>query len=74
MIMAGQLPKHAPSKAIIQAISGQTQPILCSGQSTYETMLSISNYTAKLNPLDVNRTIAAIDHYEDYIDFERILE
>jgi len=73
MILAGELPKYSPSDAIIKPISMQSQPILCSGKSTYETMLKISNYTAKLNPLDVNRTIAAIDHYEDYIDFDQIL-
>jgi len=73
MILAGEQPKYAPSDSIMKAISLQSQPIICSGKSTYETMLAISNYTAKLNPTDINRTIAAIDHYEDYINFDEIL-
>merc|ERR1712107_459886 len=73
MILAGELPKYSLAPSIVDAISTQDQPILLSGKSTYGTMMAITNYTAKLNPKDVNRTIAAIEHYEDYINFDHIL-
>lgn len=72
LILAGQA-KHCPDQSLMSAIQKQNQPVLMSGKNTYETMLSITNYTAKLNPLDINRTIAAVDHYEEYIDFDTIL-
>lgn len=55
------------------ALKKQDNPILLSGKGSYETMQKLGKYTPKLNPRDPNRTIAAIDHYEKYIDFDTLL-
>ena len=47
-------------------------PVMLVGLSTYDAMSRIHNYTPKLNIDDTNRVAAAIDHYEQYIDFDEL--
>ena len=44
LILAGQK-QHSPDPSLMTALQRQTQPVLLSGKGTYETMLSITNYT-----------------------------
>jgi hypothetical protein len=48
-------------------------PIMVVGFSTYDTMSRIHSYTPKLNIHDTERVVAAIDHYEPYIDFDELM-
>jgi dethiobiotin synthetase len=60
--------------ALVDIIRMQNRPVLFSMRSTYETMLLIGNYTAKLSARDPKRTIKAIEHYVPHIDIARIIE
>lgn len=71
LILAGSKGEVDPS--LLNVIKRQNLPVLISNRGTHETMQLLANYTAKLNPFDTDRTIAAIDHYEKYIDFEAII-
>lgn len=48
-------------------------PILVSPHTTHRTMEIIHSYTPKLNVHDKSRVIAAVDHYEKYIDYDLLL-
>lgn len=54
-------PHHAP-------------PILTVSQTTHEVMEAIHQFTPKLNVADQNRVARTVNHYEQYIDFEQLLE
>mmetsp|Transcript_8633 Transcript_8633/g.11423 ORF Transcript_8633/g.11423 Transcript_8633/m.11423 type:complete len:361 (-) Transcript_8633:319-1401(-) len=49
-------------------------PILLAPDSTAEVMKNLHRYTPKLNFEDNHRVKTAITHYEDYIDFDLLLE
>jgi len=74
MIIAGEPHRYALPESIISTISNSNSPILHAPVSTYDAMLQITNYTAKLSALDSSRTSAAIEHYEPYINFDLILK
>ena len=73
MILAGDSPRNKPLDSILAVVKKQDNPVLLSGRDTFQTMEKLNKYTPKLNPRDANRTIAAIDHYEKYIDFDTLL-
>lgn len=49
-------------------------PILLSPFTTHHSMELIHRYTPKLNINDLSRVIAACNHYETYIDYDRLLQ
>lgn len=72
LILSG---KRSPIDPILEDIIKKHHlPVLVSKTGSYETMLDITNYTAKLNPSDINRTKAACAHYEKHIDFDMLLK
>lgn len=72
LIVAGEPPGAMP-ESLLSVVKAQKSPILHARMSTYDAMVQLTNYTAKLSALDVRRTTAAIRHYEPYIDFDQIL-
>eukprot|EP00924_Labyrinthula_sp_SR-Ha-C_P004911 snap_masked-scaffold_1-processed-gene-16.27-mRNA-1 protein AED:0.00 eAED:0.00 QI:0/-1/0/1/-1/1/1/0/398 len=73
LILTGDRDTFGPSDGVMKAIQEQHQPVLFSGKSTLDTLTAINNYTPKLNEIDVNRTAAAIEHYEKHINFDLLL-
>jgi len=71
LIMAGD--KHVTQDSVSTTLRNQSSPVLHVDLSTYDAMLALTNYTAKLSALDSKRTTAAIKHYEPYIDFDKVL-
>lgn len=62
-------------KSISDALKAQDKfPVLFSSRTTYETMLLMSNYTAKLSYMDPKRTAKAIEHYVPHIDMVKAVE
>jgi len=74
LILAGEPKSNLKiDESLIAAIKDQKSPILHAPVSTYDAMLQLTNYTAKLSALDKQRTTAAINHYEPYINFDAVL-
>ena len=48
-------------------------PILYAQHTCHEALEKIIEFTPKLNIHDTNRVTKAIDHYEQYIDFDELL-
>jgi len=69
MIIAGEVPKHAIPDSLMDALKNSKCPMLHAKMSTYDAMVALTSYTAKLSALDSRRTTAAIQHYEPHIDF-----
>lgn len=61
-------------KIVQDLIQNQARPMLFSDKSTYETMLAISHYTAKLSANDPKRTSKAVEHYVPHLDMQRIVQ
>jgi len=49
-------------------------PVMVCPYTTDVAMDMIQKFTPKLNVSDVARVDAAVDHYEEFIDFEGLLE
>ena len=49
-------------------------PVLMVPKQTHHVMEAIHNFTPKLNSEDENRVAVAVDHYEPYIDFDKLLQ
>ena len=75
LILTGEPPEDVPQPYIVELLKTTTAdlPLLFTGRTTIESMRLIEGYTAKLNTADVSRTASAAEHYEKYIDFERLL-
>jgi dethiobiotin synthetase len=73
LILAGEMPRHSLPDSMLAALNNQTSPILHANRSTYDAMVMLTNYTAKLSALDSSRTTAAIEHYEPHINFDQLL-
>lgn len=74
MILAGVGDLDAEDRSAVQdLIISQTRPMLFSNKSTYDTMLRLSTYTAKLSANDPKRTASAITHYVPWIQVDKII-
>eukprot|EP00924_Labyrinthula_sp_SR-Ha-C_P015005 maker-scaffold_9-snap-gene-5.11-mRNA-1 protein AED:0.02 eAED:0.02 QI:60/1/1/1/1/1/2/75/398 len=73
LLLTGSEEKYYPKGALLQAIKKQDQPVLLSKRNTFDTLMALNSHTAKLNEKDVNRTNAAIEHYEKHINFDLLL-
>jgi BioD-like phosphotransacetylase family protein len=49
-------------------------PVVLTGETTDSCLLKLYNYTPKLNLQDTDRVTTAIEHYEEYIDFDLLLD
>lgn len=65
-----------PSQHILEILKQghRGPPVLLAPQSTAEVMEAMHHYTPKLNFEDGRRVQTAIQHYEDYINFDLLLE
>lgn len=75
LIICGRKKKYQLTDEIQDMMRGaEGAPMMVVGLSTHETMTRISQYTPKLNIDDTNRVSVAVKHYEQYIDFDMLLE
>jgi len=75
LIICGRKQKYELTNEIQDMMRGaEGAPMMVVGLSTHDAMTKISNYTPKLNIDDTNRVSVAVKHYEQYIDFETLLE
>ncbi len=75
LIICGRSGKYELCEELRDMITYHTQdaPILYSPFPTHETMGMIHSYTPKLNVNDKGRLNVALGHYEQYIDYDKIL-
>jgi phosphate acetyltransferase len=75
LVICGREGKYEISKELRDMIDVHVDevPILVSRHTTHRTMEIIHSYTPKLNVHDKSRVVAAIDHYEKYIDYDLLL-
>lgn len=74
LLVCGRKEKYKISKEVKDMLKGiEGAPIMEVGLSTHEATKAILNYTPKLNIDDTNRVNVAVDHYENYIDFEELM-
>lgn len=75
LIICGRAEKYELCEELRDMIMyhNQDAPILYSPYTSHETMGKIHSYTPKLNVNDKGRLNAALDHYEQYIDYDLIL-
>jgi BioD-like phosphotransacetylase family protein len=75
LIICGRKEKYQLSREIEDMMRGaEGAPMMVVGLSTHDAMAKISSYTPKLNIEDTNRVSVAVKHYEQYIDFDALLE
>lgn len=70
MILTGSQP---PSKSLIEELKKSNVPCFYTPKNTYESMMHITSYTAKLRNEDSLRVEEAIDLVERHIDFDALL-
>jgi BioD-like phosphotransacetylase family protein len=59
---------------IVTSLPDSAPPVLMTATRTDKVMQGIYQYTPKLNTEDFNRVEIAVQHYQPYIDFDRLLE
>lgn len=75
LIICGRKKKYQLTDEVQDMMRGaEGAPMMVVGLSTNTAMTKISNYTPKLNIDDTNRVSVAVKHYEQYIDFDALLE
>jgi BioD-like phosphotransacetylase family protein len=75
LIICGRKEKYQLSLEIQDMMRGaEGAPMMVVGLSTHDAMSKISSYTPKQNIDDTNRVSVAVKHYEEYIDFDSLLE
>ena len=75
LVICGNIDKYEISKELQDMIDVHEEevPILVSNHTTHQTMEAIHSYTPKLNVHDKSRVMAAVNHYEKYIDYDLLL-
>ncbi len=75
LIICGRKGRYEVSRELRDMIEVHVDevPILLSQNTTHRTMEIIHSYTPKLNVHDKSRVLAAVDHYERYIDYDLLL-
>lgn len=75
LLICGRKQKYQLSKEIEDMMRGaEGAPMMIVGLSTHDAMTKMTQYTPKLNIEDTNRVSVAVKHYEQYIDFDTLLE
>ena len=65
---------YAPSPQVLEMLHEHSPPVLLAPQTTSKVLEALHRYTPKLYFEDGHRVDTAIQHYEDYIDFDLLLE
>mmetsp|Transcript_3691 Transcript_3691/g.7063 ORF Transcript_3691/g.7063 Transcript_3691/m.7063 type:complete len:458 (+) Transcript_3691:255-1628(+) len=75
LVICGRAEKYEISRELRDMIEVHDEevPILLSPFTTHHTMECIHAYTPKLNIHDKSRVIAAVNHYEKYINYDLLL-
>ena len=75
LIICGRKEQYQITRELRDMIEADDEdvPILLSPLTTHHTMEAIHSFTPKLNVHDKGRVLAAVDHYEQYIDFDLLL-
>ena len=75
LVICGRESKYSLANELRDMIDyhDQNAPILLSPYTTHTTMEKIHSFTPKLNIADSGRVDAAVNHYEQYIDFDALL-
>lgn len=74
LIVCGRKEKYNLSKEVEEMILGvEGCPIMIAEKTTHQAMTQIHAFTPKLNIDDKNRVAVAVDHYEQYIDFDELM-
>lgn len=73
LIVCGRKEKYYLDKEIREMISIIDAPVLHVELSTHEAIEKVHNFTPKLNIDDTHRVSLAIEHYEPYIDFDKLM-
>jgi BioD-like phosphotransacetylase family protein len=74
LILCGRKQRYEILPEILDMIKLSNAPVLAVDLSTNQAMESILKFTPKLNVEDKNRVNEAVNHYEPYIDFDKLLE
>jgi len=75
LIICGRKRKYQLTNEIQDMMRGaEGAPMMVVELSTHDTMSAISKYTPKLNIDDTNRVSVAVKHYEQYINYDLLLE
>lgn len=75
LIVCGREGKYSLRPEIQDMMVGvEGAPIMGVGMPTQSVMTNIYNFTPKLNIDDTNRVQIAVNHYEQYIDFDTLLD
>jgi len=74
LIVCGRKNKYILDKEIREMISIIDAPVLYVELSTHEAIEKVHSFTPKLNINDTHRVTTAVDHYEPYIDFDKLIE
>jgi hypothetical protein len=61
-------------EAIQDMASATDFPIMKVPMTTHDTLLALKSFVPKLNTRDKVRTNAVIQHYEPFIDFDRLVQ
>lgn len=74
LIICGREDRYTLSNELMDMINyHEDVPILVSPFTTHHTMELIHSFTPKLNVHDEGRTLAAMEHYEKYINYDLLL-
>ena len=75
MIVTGSADYPISSQVMdIVASMKDAPPVLMVPKQTHQVMEAIHSFTPKLHSEDANRVSVAVNHYEPYIDFDRLLQ
>ena len=76
LVICGREKKYELSNEVYKAIESSpiNIPILQCSVTTHQAMEKIHKMTPKLNIDDKGRTLSAMEHYEQFIDFDLLLE
>jgi len=75
LLVCGRKEKYQMADEVRDMFEGlEGAPVMVVGYSTHQAMQLIHDYTPKLNIDDKNRVRKAVEHYEPYIDFDKLLE
>jgi len=75
LLVCGRKDKYQIAEEVLDMFHGLNDaPIMVAPYNTHTAMAMIHDYTPKLNIDDKNRVRKAVEHYEPYIDFDRLLE
>lgn len=73
LIVCGRKDKYQLSAEVLDMLKClKGAPVMNVGYSTHDAMSKIHRFTPKLNIHDTNRVEVAVDHYEQYINFDEL--